>query len=89
MFEGRRSLREAWQRRRIPSGSPKTIRLAGRVPFFTLVAIVLAYAGVMLDPPRMLLGGVLIYAASGPVMFFLQRARRARVAAEKKSAETR
>jgi len=69
--------------------SPKTIRLAGRVPFFTLVAIVLAYAGVMLDPPRMLLGGVVIYAASGPVMYFLQRARRRRAAAEKKNAETR
>jgi CDP-diacylglycerol---serine O-phosphatidyltransferase len=49
--------------------SPKMLTLRGRVPFVALVAVVLGFALVLLDPPRVLLALVLIYAASGPVQW--------------------
>lgn len=63
--------------------SPKLINLKGRVPFITLVAIVMGYALVMVDPPRVLLGIALVYATSGPALwlFGFLKARRARRAA--------
>lgn len=47
--------------------SPKLIDLKGRVPFITLVAIVMGYALIMVDPPRVLLTLFVGYALSGPV----------------------
>ena len=57
--------------------SPKNVHLKGRVPFVALVAIVLGYALIMLDPPRVLLGGFVAYALSGPALWVLRRRRRA------------
>lgn len=57
--------------------SPKNVNLKGRVPFVALVAIVLGYALIMLDPPRVLLGGFVAYALSGPVLWVLRRRRQA------------
>jgi CDP-diacylglycerol---serine O-phosphatidyltransferase len=66
--------------------SPKVLELKGRVPFITLVAVVLVFAILFLDPPRVLLLLALAYAASGPVQHFWRRfrkAQRARSAATK------
>lgn len=52
--------------------SPKLINLKGRVPFVTLVAIVMGYAIVMVDPPRVLLGLAVAYALSGPLQWLWQ-----------------
>lgn len=58
--------------------SPKLINFKGRVPFVTLVAVVLAYAGIMIDPPRVLLTIFILYALSGPV-YWVWTHRRGRV----------
>jgi CDP-diacylglycerol--serine O-phosphatidyltransferase len=63
--------------------SPKNVNLKGRVPFVALVAIVLGYALIMLDPPRVLLGGFVAYALSGPVLWVLRRRRQAVARAER------
>ncbi|MCC5885433.1 MAG: CDP-diacylglycerol--serine O-phosphatidyltransferase [Gammaproteobacteria bacterium] len=52
--------------------SPKLFNFKGRVPFMTLVAAVIAYAVVMVDPPRVLLGLFLLYALSGPAQWLWQ-----------------
>lgn len=52
--------------------SPKLFSFKGRVPFMTLVAAVVVYAVVMVDPPRVLLGIFLIYALSGPAQWLWQ-----------------
>lgn len=59
--------------------SPKLINFKGRVPFVTLVAVVLAYAGIMIDPPRVLLTIFILYAFSGPI-YWVWTHRRGRVA---------
>lgn len=56
--------------------SPKVLELKGRVPFITLVAVVLIFAVLFADPPRVLLLVAVIYAASGPVQHFWRRRRR-------------
>lgn len=58
--------------------SPKLINFKGRVPFVTLVAVVLGYALVMIDPPRVLLTIFILYAVSGPV-YWVWTHRRGRV----------
>jgi CDP-diacylglycerol--serine O-phosphatidyltransferase len=52
----------------IPYYSFKTIDLRGRVPFVAVIVVVLIFGLVTVDPPRILLGAFLLYAASGPVM---------------------
>jgi CDP-diacylglycerol--serine O-phosphatidyltransferase len=52
----------------VPYYSFKTIDPNGRVPFAVIILIVLIFSLVMMDPPRVLLGAALIYAASGPLM---------------------
>jgi CDP-diacylglycerol--serine O-phosphatidyltransferase len=49
--------------------SPKMLTLRGRVPFVALVAVVLGFAVVLIDPPRVLLALVVIYAISGPLQW--------------------
>jgi CDP-diacylglycerol--serine O-phosphatidyltransferase len=66
--------------------SPKLIDLKGRVPFVTLVAIVMGYALIMVDPPRVLLTLFVGYALSGPVMWLWAR-RRTRPATEAADAD--
>ena len=55
--------------------SPKSINFKGRVPFVTLVAVVLGFAVVLADPPRVLLALFAAYAVSGPLQYAWQRMR--------------
>ncbi|MEM7078164.1 MAG: CDP-diacylglycerol--serine O-phosphatidyltransferase [Pseudomonadota bacterium] len=53
--------------------SPKVINFKGRVPFMTLVLVVLGFAFMMVDPPIVLLVLFASYALSGPVMWLWRR----------------
>ena len=44
-----------------------------RVPFFALLIAVAVLIGLVLDPPKVLLGVGVLYALSGPVMWFRRR----------------
>ena len=54
----------------------KDLDLKGRVPFVAILVVVLIFAVVFSDPPRVLLLIFLAYAVSGPVQFVLQLRRR-------------
>ncbi|MGH8595380.1 MAG: CDP-diacylglycerol--serine O-phosphatidyltransferase [Gammaproteobacteria bacterium] len=56
----------------------KDLDLHGRVPFARVLAVVLAFAFISLDPPGMLLLGFLTYAGSGPVLTLNQLRKRRR-----------
>lgn len=62
--------------------SPKAVDLKGRVSFITLVAVVLVFAVVFADPPRVLLFFFAAYAISGPVMALWRWRQAARAAAD-------
>lgn len=49
--------------------SPKKMRLKGRVPFVSLVALVLLFAVILVEPARVLLALFVGYALSGPVSY--------------------
>ncbi len=49
--------------------SPKQLGLKGRVPFVTMVLVVLAFAVLLADPPSILLALSCIYALSAPAQF--------------------
>lgn len=49
----------------------KDLDLKGRVPFVAILVVVLAFAVVFSDPPRILLLLFLVYALSGPVQYVL------------------
>ena len=55
--------------------SPKKITVKGRVPFVSMVALVLVFAVLLIDPPRVLLGLFVLYALSGPAGYFWKRTR--------------
>lgn len=56
----------------------KGLDVKGRVPFVVLVAMVLVFAIIIIDPPKVLLLMACTYAASGPVMWiWARRPRRA------------
>ncbi len=57
----------------------KDLDLKGCVPFVAILIVVLVFAVVFSDPPRILLLIFLAYAASGPVQYLLQLRRRKRV----------
>ena len=46
---------------------------ADRVPFVTLLLVVIALVALVIDPPRVLLGVFGLYALSGPVLWFRRR----------------
>lgn len=50
-----------------PYYSFKSIDFRGRVPFVVMIAVVLIFGLIMLDPPSVLLAAFLVYALSGPV----------------------
>jgi CDP-diacylglycerol--serine O-phosphatidyltransferase len=50
----------------------KDLDLKGRVPFVAILVVVLAFAVVFSDPPRILLLLFLVYAISGPVQYVLR-----------------
>jgi CDP-diacylglycerol--serine O-phosphatidyltransferase len=54
----------------------KDLDLKGRVPFVAILAVVLVFAVVFSDPPRILLLIFLAYAFSGPIQYLLQLRRR-------------
>lgn len=54
----------------------KDFDLRNRVPFLAVLVVVLAFALVTLDAPKVLFGVFLTYAASGPVMWGWRRWRR-------------
>ena len=56
--------------------SPKLINFKDRVPFITLVFIVLGFSLLLVDPPTVLLGLFTIYAVSGPVKWLFDRRRK-------------
>jgi CDP-diacylglycerol--serine O-phosphatidyltransferase len=51
-----------------PYYSFKGVDFRGRVPFVVMIAVVLVFGLITLDPPSVLLAGFVIYALSGPVM---------------------
>ncbi len=59
-----------------PYYSFKGIDFRGRVPFVVMIAVVLIFGLITLDPPSILLAGFLIYALSGPVMQGVKRRKR-------------
>lgn len=54
----------------VPYYSFKTVGMRGRVPFVAVILVVLVFGLVTVDPPRILLGAFLLYAASGPLLLF-------------------
>ncbi len=54
----------------------KDLDLKGRVPFVAILVVVLVFAVVFSDPPRILLLMFLAYAASGPVQYVLRLRKR-------------
>ena len=54
----------------------KDLDLHGRVPFILAVALMLAFAVVLLHPPVVLFLGFVVYAVSGPVLTLYRRRRR-------------
>ena len=52
--------------------SPKRLGLKGRVPFVTMVLVVLAFAVLLADPPSILLAISCLYALSAPAQFLWQ-----------------
>lgn len=54
----------------------KDLDLKGRVPFVAILVVVLVFAVVFSDPPRILLLIFLAYAVSGPVQFLIRRRKR-------------
>ena len=54
----------------------KEFDLKRRVPFATLLIMVLVFAVVALDAPKVLLGGFMIYTLSGPITAFLHKSRK-------------
>jgi CDP-diacylglycerol---serine O-phosphatidyltransferase len=62
----------------IPYYSFKTIDLRSRVPFAVMIAMVLVFGLVTVDPPRVLLFAFLAYAASGPLSQFIKWRKRRR-----------
>ena len=55
--------------------SPKHLHVKGRVPFVTLVVVVLVFGLLLIDPPSMLLLCFSGYALSGPAVYLWRRAR--------------
>ena len=55
--------------------SPKRLGLKGRVPFVTMVLVVLAFAVLLADPPSILLAIFSLYALSAPAQFLWEKWR--------------
>jgi CDP-diacylglycerol--serine O-phosphatidyltransferase len=54
----------------------KDLDLKGKVPFVAILAVVLVFVLISLDPPQVLFAGFAIYALSGPVVTLLTLRRR-------------
>ena len=58
-----------------PYYSFKHIDFRGRVPFVAIIAVVLLFSLITVDPPTVFLVAFLLYALSGPVMLVVKRRR--------------
>lgn len=69
----------------------KDLDLKGRVPFMTVLIIVLVYVLVSIDPPQVLFLGFLLYAVSGPILTLVQlrKRRAARVTLDRQDSTVR
>jgi CDP-diacylglycerol--serine O-phosphatidyltransferase len=56
----------------------KDLDIKGRVPFVTILIVVVVFVLVAIDPPQVLFLGFLAYAISGPVMTLIQLRKRKR-----------
>jgi len=56
--------------------SPKLINFKGRVPFMTMVLVVLGFSIMLVDPPTVLLTLFTGYALSGPLHYLYKRVKR-------------
>jgi CDP-diacylglycerol--serine O-phosphatidyltransferase len=63
---------------RIRYTSFKSLPLADRVPFVAMLLAVGVFVALAIDPPRVLLAIVVLYALSGPLQWLVGRIRRAR-----------
>ena len=54
----------------------KDLDLKGKIPFVTMIIVVLIFVLVSIDPPQVLFAGFLIYALSGPVVTLVTLRRR-------------
>lgn len=55
----------------------KQIDLKGRVPFMTILVVVLVFVFTSIDPPKVLFSVFFVYSLSGPVMALMRRRQRA------------
>lgn len=60
----------------IPYYSFKEFASGRRVPFITMLAVVLLFVATSIDPPKIIFGGFALYALSGPVWWLYRRIRR-------------
>nr|VFJ49154.1 MAG: CDP-diacylglycerol---serine O-phosphatidyltransferase [Candidatus Kentron sp. FW] len=56
--------------------SLKEFDLKGKVPFISVLAIVLVFVMISIDPPLVLFSGFMVYAVSGPVLTLFQVRKR-------------
>nr|VFJ47334.1 MAG: CDP-diacylglycerol---serine O-phosphatidyltransferase [Candidatus Kentron sp. FW] len=56
--------------------SMKEFDLKGKVPFISVLAIVLVFVMISIDPPLVLFSGFMVYAVSGPVLTLFQVRKR-------------
>lgn len=56
----------------------KGLDLRGKVPFVSILVVVLVYVAITLDPPKILFAFFLLYALSGPVLTVYLRQRKLR-----------
>lgn len=66
---------------RFPYRSFKDLDLKGRVPFISVLVVVLLFVLISIDPPQVLFASFLLYALSGPVLTLVQLRKRKRRAA--------
>jgi CDP-diacylglycerol--serine O-phosphatidyltransferase len=59
-----------------PYYSFKGVDFRGRVPFVVMIAVVLVFGLITIDPPLILLAGFLTYAMSGPVLQVVKRRKK-------------
>ncbi len=69
----------------------KDLDLKGRVPFFTILIVVMVFVLVSINPPQILFLFFLLYAISGPILTLLElrKRRAARLIADKKKSAAR
>lgn len=60
----------------VPYYSFKEFATGRRVPFVTILVVVLLFVFTLIDPPKIIFGGFFVYALSGPAWWLYRRVRR-------------